>query len=358
MDPMRVISRDSIPRIQDVSHDGQVHNLGELRDFRWSDLLKEFMPDPAEFSVSWVRLLHGEVLEPHVHPIESMMIIYAGSGGMLGALERPIAQGDVIVVPIGSPHGFVGGPDGLYALSIQFGEGLYTSPDKPRVHFTSGDDLLDGLLAYNDLRLRDYVEGPLFRLFESGDPEHSRGRAVQVEALQFWFDGMQRLRHTSRATCTDPRYAAAFSADEKDAGSAPADSPGQRDGAIEAITAWFAYQMYVLDNAEKVALVHLVLANATTAYSKRATPSRKSAGDQGVTPQNVYGGTQRAGLVEALLRDESPRTYARLKEVIGEAWDMVAAVTDRLTELAATNRPTGSLASLSTSLPLSRSVGS
>lgn len=134
-DRIQVVKRGTIPPITSVEQDGEVHLLGELRDFRWSDRLREFMPDPEQLSVSWVVLKSGETLQTHVHPIQSMMVVYEGSGEMLGDLERPIARGDVIVVPAGRRHGFTGGAAGLHALSIQFGAGLYTAPEKPRVVF-------------------------------------------------------------------------------------------------------------------------------------------------------------------------------------------------------------------------------
>jgi quercetin dioxygenase-like cupin family protein len=143
-DAMRVVKRDTIPPIRTVEHDGEVHVLGELRDFRWSERLRAFMPDPEQFSVSWVVLQCGETLETHVHPIQSMMVVYRGSGAMLGDLERAVAQGDVIVVPAGRRHGFTGGSGGLYALSIQFGAGLYTTPERPRVVFADHEGVAAG----------------------------------------------------------------------------------------------------------------------------------------------------------------------------------------------------------------------
>src|SRR4051812_38816049 len=115
---IQVVKRDTIPPIREVEHDGKVHSLGELRDFRWSEELRSFMPEDSEFSVSWVKLESGEVLAAHTHPIQSMMVVYAGSGDLLGDLCRHIAEGDVVVVPKGRQHGFVAGPEGLFALSI------------------------------------------------------------------------------------------------------------------------------------------------------------------------------------------------------------------------------------------------
>src|SRR5262245_49357286 len=95
VEQIHVIPRNSIAPIRQVEQGGELHELGELRDFRWNDQLRSFMP--SRFSVSWVRLEEGEVLEPHVHPILSMMVFYEGSGEILGDLRRPVAKDDVVV---------------------------------------------------------------------------------------------------------------------------------------------------------------------------------------------------------------------------------------------------------------------
>src|SRR5262245_52762286 len=106
---IQIVSRDAIPSIHEVNQGNDVHLLGELRDFRWSEPLRAFMPDASEFSVSWVGLVDGEVLQPHVHPIQSLMVVYSGSGEVMGDLCRPLSAGDIVVVPAGCVHGFVGG---------------------------------------------------------------------------------------------------------------------------------------------------------------------------------------------------------------------------------------------------------
>jgi len=79
---IRIVPRDGIPLIQEIEQAGEVHVLGELRDFRWNDLLRSFMPDATQFAISWVELGPGEVLQPHTHPIQTMLVISAGSGGI------------------------------------------------------------------------------------------------------------------------------------------------------------------------------------------------------------------------------------------------------------------------------------
>jgi mannose-6-phosphate isomerase-like protein (cupin superfamily) len=322
-----------------VNQDGVIHQLGELRDFRWNDLLRGFMPDPAAFSVSWVRLGPGEVLDPHVHPIQSLMVFYAGSGEMLGDLSRPLSKDDVVVVPAGCVHGFVGGPEGLYALSIQFGEGLYTAPEKPRVAFATGEHSLAQLMAYNEERLRAFSERPVFELLESGELEEPRKRKAYLDALRVWIDGNRTLLFSRQATCSDPRYQGAFLSHmneelerdsiRSDVGQVTANGP--RDSIIEAIVNWFSFQMFVLDDAEKVALTCLVLGSATTLLEARMARSLRYI--DGEPPRLVPPAARDASSYAELLKDQSPAGYASLKQIVGEGWDMIEAMTDRLTEL-------------------------
>jgi mannose-6-phosphate isomerase-like protein (cupin superfamily) len=344
MDQIQVVSRNAIPPIQSVEQHGAVHELGELRDFRWNDRLRDFMPAPSRFSVSWVRLAHGEVLKPHVHPIQSLMVFYAGSGQMLGDLQRSVSKDDVVVVPAGCEHGFSGGPDGLYALSIQLGEGLYTAPEKPRVAFSDDEHTLNGLLAYNQLRLREFAQRPIFELLADGTLEDPKKRSTYMNTLQLWVDGNQALLFTRQALCANPTFASVFlthmheeighdalhkdRADEEPSVDVPA-----RDAVMEAITNWFTYQMCILDNAEKAAIVHLVIENASAAYHTQARPALAKYLNDHYFELHVENDADHAAMGEDLLRDLSPGTYARLRRVVGEAWDMLGAMTDRVTEL-------------------------
>ncbi len=329
-----IVKRNAIPAITSVEHDGVRHTLGELRDFRWSEELRAFMPDASEFSVSWVALKHGETLAPHVHPIQSMMIVYSGSGEMLGDLRRTISEGDVIVVPPGRQHGFTGGPAGLYALSIQFGEGLYTAPESPRVVFSDQEHSLDALLAYNAKRAAAFAGRPIFELIGDGTLEHGPCFDACVSALRIWRHGIRSLLRVCEANSGDPRYEAEF---RRSAEAPMRDREGShklltRDPTIEAIAGWFTYQMYLLDDAEKTVLTHLVLDSAASAFDERTAGARSQAQGRRLPGLALVGLREGTSALE-LLQHESPRGYARLEAVAGEAWDMIEAMTDRVVAL-------------------------
>jgi quercetin dioxygenase-like cupin family protein len=134
-----VVRRSDIPVIYEVEENGQRHTLGEHRDFRRHALLREHVPENARLAMSWVQLTPKQVLDPHLHPILSMIIICRGSGLLIGDRESVLNEGDIVVVGPGRLHGFVGGePAGFTALSVQFEQqGLYEDKDRALVSFPS-----------------------------------------------------------------------------------------------------------------------------------------------------------------------------------------------------------------------------
>jgi mannose-6-phosphate isomerase-like protein (cupin superfamily) len=340
---VHVVARETIPPIHDVEEGGALRGLGELRDFRWNDQLRDFMPSAEELSISWVELADGETLAPHRHPTQSMMVFYGGTGQMLGERQGPVGEGDVVVVPAGREHGFTGGEGGLQALSIQFGRGLYTNPAEPRVHFSNEDDSLESLLAYNEQRLAEFVTRPIFDLLAGNLLDDPRRRKVFMDTLQIWVDGNQTLLFSRQATTRDPAYEATFLRHMREEMGhevlhrARSDGSGEearaRDPLMEAITNWFAYQMYVLDNAEKTAVIHLVIERASAAYHRRARPALAKYVNDEYFEVHVDADDGHAAMGERLLEREDPRRYAGLRLVVGEAWDMIGAMTDRVTEL-------------------------
>jgi mannose-6-phosphate isomerase-like protein (cupin superfamily) len=346
---IQVISRNAIPPMRSVEQLGEVPELGELRDFRLNEQLRSFMPEATRFAVSWVRLAPGEPMHETVHEHHSLMVFYRGSGEMLGELTRKVQKDDVVVVPAGCRHGFVGGAQGLWALSIQFGEGSYTAPEKPELLMTTPTDTLEELLAHNEQRRQVFLQRPIFALLADGTLDDPSKRKAFVAALQIWQDGNPTLLFTRQASCTDPTYKQAFLrhlreeiGETLESGEYALDAapPQTNDAVMDAVTSWFTYQMYVLDNAEKTALIHLVIAKASDTYHEHARPVLSRHPDGGYADERMA--EERDPLeVEQLLAMETPKTYARLKEVVDEAWEMIGAMTDRLVELTAAAPSTG-----------------
>ncbi|MFT3774322.1 MAG: hypothetical protein QM820_53865 [Minicystis sp.] len=138
-----IIPRASIQLVTEIMEDGHMHSLGEQRDFRRNPVLAEFLSEQARLAIAWVRLGPGQVLEPHAHPIRSMILVCGGRGVLLDKdwTEKPLSLGDAVLVPSNYAHGFKGlDPDGVEGLSIQFDDrGLYEDTSRPRVAFVKHD---------------------------------------------------------------------------------------------------------------------------------------------------------------------------------------------------------------------------
>src|SRR5688572_8093264 len=103
-----IVRRADIPFITEVMEDGELHELGELRDFRKHPLLAAFLPERARLAIAWVRLAPDQELKPHVHPTPSLLLCTGGRGMILDLPDTVIEPGDAILVPVGSTHGFKG----------------------------------------------------------------------------------------------------------------------------------------------------------------------------------------------------------------------------------------------------------
>jgi hypothetical protein len=331
-DRITIVKRDTIPPLQ-AADTSLGHGVGEQRDFRWNDQLRAFMPRASDLSVSWVRLEPGERMQPRALDVDSLMVVYGGSADVVGDVTRAVAAEDVVVLPSGCEHGFVGGPEGLFALSIQLGEATPSvTPPRP----LPPEQTLEGLLAYDASRREQFQERAIFELWSSGSLRDPLRHAQYRDALKLWRSQSSALLLVRQASCADAKYAPAFLAqlrEQLESGTfvEPAlvrlSSSAALDPVLVALADWFTRQMYVLDNVEKVAVVDLVVTGANAALGRR---------DEDCALW-THGYVERAREASLLLRGEAPHTYARLRSIVAEAWDMIGALTDRVVEL--TNAP-------------------
>ena len=132
-----IVPRKEIQAVTEVFEDGELHSLGEQRDFRRHPALAEFLAETVRLGAAWVRLGPGQTLQPHRHPTRSMIIVCRGNGVLLDGEETPLNEGDIVLVPESYLHGFRGlEPSGVEGLSLQFeGLGLYENVENARVSF-------------------------------------------------------------------------------------------------------------------------------------------------------------------------------------------------------------------------------
>lgn len=262
------VAREQIRAITSVDVDGEMHVLGQQRDFRRHAELAGFLPETGRPSFAWVRLRDGETLDVHEHPTKSMILVCRGSVELTGDLQRRLGEGDVVCVPPFRKHGFrtVAG-EVFHGLSVQFeGSGLYEDEGNERVRFGGASSLRE-LDALNEAMTRRHGENTLFRLFASGRLQNEpRLRDRFVSALYIWSGYFQRMIHVRQALCADPalreEYGKHFQEEyghDRLLQSRYRIDTAVYDPALEAACNWFVAQMQQLDEAQKIVVVHMVV---------------------------------------------------------------------------------------------------
>lgn len=339
-----IVAQTEIPAISEVEIEGKIESLGELRDFRWHEQLKTFLPAEEEISFSFVKLAPEKILKSHVHPTSSMIICYRGSGDLFGDKTQSLVAGDVVAVPPGCVHGFKGtGEEGLFALSIQFGKGLYTDPNNPRVNFQKEYDTYEAVLAFNNECIKEFESHRFLKMLTDGTLDNPRKRQCYVDALQVWSNYNQDLLYARQGTTGERRFSEPFEHhlfEEVGHDKVHAERNESfnnavvltEDPVIEAIANWFICQMFRSDNFEKAALIHLVIENGSDIYHKVARPVlNKTVNDHYFHLHEAD--TEHAALAHNLLNNLSKAQYNALQKTVAKGWKMLAAMTNRVCEL-------------------------
>lgn len=343
-EPITVVRRRELPAIRSIVVGGIEHALGIHMDFRKHELLARFLPETSRVALAWVHLGAGEQLAPHQHPIETMIVMCHGTGRIVGDLEAELAEGDVIVIPRGRSHGFVGtGDSGYWALSMQFeARGLYERTDAALVEFEAAASGYEELVRRNEQLMQEYKANDLFTLVCSGEVEDPTVRAKLLDTIQIWSRHFQRVVMSRVIFGSDPRFGAVAREHFASEYGHDVNLEESRGGALrpvwdpvlEACSAWFPAKMLQLDDAEKTVLVHLVLEGSATVFHKVAHPVMDAFNEtEHFAVHNTEDGDHLAMGFD-LLRDLDSATYERLARVQREGWDMLNALCARMATLA------------------------
>jgi len=336
---MDVVERGSLAGISSVVVDGEVHDIGLLKDFHGHPVLKEFVPEVGRLSLSWVRLAPGQELAVHEHPTKSMIIVAEGEGHTQGDLTQDIRAGDIVIVPPGSRHGFVGaGPSGFWALSVQFeGEGLYEDRDNPRVSFIDEADV-DAVRAENDRYLKEFQDNALVRLVAGLDARSPEVRAALLDHLQAWSDTYQRVIAARVAAESDGParlLADEHLAEEIGHNALLAELRDRRqvrwDPVIAAASSWFVDRMTASSTVDRIVLSHLVLEGSGLVFHSAALPA---------FPESRYFELHDGADAEHLdmgyraLVDRRDWTPAQVGDMLRQGWQMIGLLCERIADLA------------------------
>ncbi|MGN6104017.1 MAG: cupin domain-containing protein [Kofleriaceae bacterium] len=342
-----IVRRADLPTLRSVVVDGHEHALGLHKDFRKNSALAAFMPEHARLSVAWVYLEHGETLDPHRHPISSMIIVCHGSGKLLGDLQSDLAEGDIVAIPGGQLHGFIGGARGFWALSVQFEEhGLYERPDEALVRFEGDRGGLDELVRQNVECMNAYQTSELFVLVRSPEMANATVRNRLLDALTIWSRQFQRVVMSRLVFHTDPRFGALarehlaeeYGHDANLEQSRESSTQPLWDPTLEALAAWFPSRMLSMDELEKLVLVHNVLEGGANVFYKTANPVMQAYREREHFSAHCADDDKHLWMGLDLLRGHEAATYARLAKVQREGWDMLTALCDRIAQLSRLER--------------------
>ncbi|MEV4236471.1 MULTISPECIES: cupin domain-containing protein [unclassified Nocardia] len=337
---MEVVAREAIPEITSVVVDGTVHDIGLLKDFHRNPALRKFVPEFSRLSLSWVRLQPDEELSVHQHPTKSMIVVAEGTGRTLGDITAEIRAGDIVVVPSGARHGFIGTPPtGFWALSIQFeGAGLYENPDDPRVSFAGDRPDIAAVRAENDAHLRTFENNALVRLISEIGAHPPQVRDRMLDHLQGWSDAFQRV------------IAARVVGEGDGPGRALADEhlgeeighnrllarmrdnrPASWDPVIAAISSWFLDRMTSGSSVERSVLSHLVLEGSGLVFHAAGLPS---------FPESRYfqlhdgADAEHMDMGYRALAEQRDWTPDEVGEMLRKGWQMMELLGERIAECA------------------------
>ncbi|MFE6912243.1 cupin domain-containing protein [Streptomyces erythrochromogenes] len=343
-DGVITVMRSDIRAITTVEVDGEVHDLGEHRDFRRNEALASFIPEQGRTSLAWVRLRDGETLAPHQHPTKSMILVCKGSVRLVGDVQQDLAEGDIVCVPPGRLHGFAtSAGEEFHGLSVQFeGSGLYEDEHAARVRFTETETgSLAELDELNEELLQRHTRNSLFNLFASGrlqsEPE-LRNRFV--DALYVWSGYFQRMLYARQALVGDPHLEKLYAQHLREEFGHDEMLRKEHDitrrvydPILEATSSWFVNQMHRADEAAKIVIVHMVVESSGHVFGEATEKIFKSPQvDDGASYFELHAEVDddHRGIGRDFLRGISATEFPHLMTVCKEAWDQMDLVHERI----------------------------
>ena len=312
--------------------DGKKHNLGTLKNFSSIKVLEESFS--KNFSCAWVKLENQEVLAPHTHFEDSMIIVTEGNGTLTGGKNAKISKDEIIYVPEGASHGFSSSPNSYFwALSIQFNEtSLYQ--EKPRVKFlTKYDELLDKNEAYaQDL----FNSSKTFKMNINSD----RKRNVLLDSLQVISDHFQRLMFLRVGLCDSPSFRGIFLehfheelGHDNELREERVNRPKKWDPILEASCAWFVNKNYLLDNSERIIMIQMVLEKCAHLFYSHFSESLHDKDKSHHIEAHKHADEGHDLMGVELLKHEPNIKYEDFFKIQEESWSIMGLFIDRIGQL-------------------------
>lgn len=343
------VERGEVPSIHSVDKDGETFFLGVQKDFRRNPLLAHFIPENGRLAIAWVHLGKEEILQPHVHPIDSLILVAKGLVKSLGDTQLDLQEGDIFVIPAKSVHGFKGmGEHGFWGLSIQFEEqGLYEDSCNPLVEFseeqivTAQEEVLNlsQLLRRNIYYLNLFRQNKLFELLNKNQGSQiTLDRFMRV--FQVWSNYFQRMVLLQYINATDSevqKIAEEHLVEEFGHNIELRKSLGGLqpiwDPILESLSGWFSWVIPTIDQRERIVLIHLVIENCATVFYEVTTPIFNSQNSAEHFKHHSVHDNSHAELGLSVLEGLSPREYKGLSVIQEKGWKTLISLFERMADL-------------------------
>jgi hypothetical protein len=197
---------------------------------------------------------------------------------------------------------------------------------------------LDGLLERNSQHLAAFTKHRVFSLLEGPALDDPDKRLVFLGCVQRFSSNFQTLLFIRQGLCADPHFKPGFLEhlteeighdqllSAKDV--APID-----DALFEAILAWFNYQMLISDNADRAALMYLVLETGGDYFHGKATKRLRAQVDSPYFETHAELDAAHAQMASAPLQGHGALTYERIGVLVERGWRMIDELMDRVCHL-------------------------
>lgn len=210
-------------------------------------------------------------------------------------------------------------------------------PD-PRLIRNTTAATLDQLLQSNKQYCEQYrTHSRLMKLIKSSSMKDKNARAALLDCIQVFSDYFQKTVMLRSVFCANHRYQPVVQEHLQEEFGHNTDLQRDRkfrapawDPILEAASAWFAWNMLVMDNDEKVVAMHLVLEASANIFFTTADQVMKAHGETNYFSihAEVDGDHEQMGI--NLLHNLTSERYQHLLQVQKQCWDMLNTACDQI----------------------------
>lgn len=336
---LTIVSRDSLETINSVTVNNEKRDLGILKNFSSSKIIKNKLP--SFFSAAWVNLDNTQTLDNHIHSCDSMIIVTEGSGILTGDLNERIEEGDIVFVPAGRVHGFKGSGDrGFWALSIQFQEvSLYENSLQPQVEFVKSKQLneYDKLLIENEKKVNEFLKNKIFCKEVEDFMKNNQKVGLLKDCLQVMSNSFQRLMFSRMALSSRESYRKIFFEHLLEELGHDTELKKERnkeevvwDPILEASTSWFFGKNFLIDDPERIVMIQMVLEKGASLFYGHFSKVLENIMPSEHIKNHSHLDEGHDELGVSLLKVESEAKIQSLNKLLDESWSMLNLYLDRV----------------------------